>query len=94
MDKQIFKRILDNMDFVMYLSDNIPEHTMIDRDRIAHGTESLFAKLVEGFNEKLRPRLGATVTVTVTSTATTFTATTTASTTVRRSPFQRSLWIR
>jgi hypothetical protein len=47
MDKQIFKRILDNMDFAMYLSDNIPEHIMIDRDRIAHGTESLFAKLVE-----------------------------------------------
>jgi hypothetical protein len=66
MDKQIFKRILDNMVFAMNLSDDIPEHIMseIMRDRVAHGTEGLFAKpeLVEDFNaevdKKLRPQLG------------------------------------
>lgn len=66
MDKQIFKRIKDNMVFAMNLSDDIPEHIMseIMRDKVADGTESLFAEpeLVEGFNtevdRKLRPQLG------------------------------------
>src|SRR5215204_704960 len=66
MDKQIFKRILDNMVFAMNLSDDIPEHIMtaIMQSRVAQGTESLFAKpeLLEDFNadvdKKLRPHLG------------------------------------
>jgi hypothetical protein len=67
MDKQIFKRMLDNMVFAMNLSDDIPEHIMTEiiQDRVAHGTEALFAKpeLVEDFNaevdKKLRPQLGS-----------------------------------
>src|SRR5215204_5571857 len=66
MDKQIFKRILDNMVFAMNLSDDIPEHiiTEIMQSRVEQGTESLFAKpeLLEDFNayvdRKLRPQLG------------------------------------
>ena len=67
MDKQIFKRILENIVFAMNLSDDTPEHIMTEimKDRVAHGTEeSLFAEpeLVEGFNAevdgKLRPQLG------------------------------------
>ena len=67
MDKQIFKRILDNIVFAMNLSDDIPEHIMTEimKDRVAHGIEeSLFTEpeLVEGFNaevdRKLRPELG------------------------------------
>ena len=66
MDKQIFKRVLDNMVFAMNLRDDTPEHilTEIMQDRITQGRESLFAKpeLVEVFNteadRKLRPQLG------------------------------------
>jgi hypothetical protein len=66
MDRQIFKRILDNMVFAMNLSDDIPEHIMTEimQSRIAQGTESLFAKseLLEDFNadvdKRLRPQLG------------------------------------
>jgi replication-associated recombination protein RarA len=67
MDKQIFKRILDNIVFAMNLSDDIPEHIMTEimKDRVAHEIEeSLFTEpeLVEGFNaevdRKLRPELG------------------------------------
>src|SRR5262245_40740954 len=66
MDKQIFKRVLDNMVFAMNLSDDIPEHilTEIMQYRISQGRENLFAKpeLVEVFNtkadKKLRPQLG------------------------------------
>jgi hypothetical protein len=66
MDKQIFKRILDNMIFAMNLSDDIPEHIMAEimLDRVAQGTESHFAKpeLLEDFNadvdRKLKPQLG------------------------------------
>jgi hypothetical protein len=67
MNKQIFKRILDNMVFAVNLSDDIPEHIMTEimKVRVTHGTEeSLFAEpeLVEGFNaevnRKLRPQLG------------------------------------
>jgi replication-associated recombination protein RarA len=66
MDKQIFKRILDNMVFAMNLSDDIPEHVMTEimQSRVAQGTESIFAKpeLLEDFNvdvdRNLRPQLG------------------------------------
>jgi hypothetical protein len=65
MDKQIFKRILDNMVFAMNLSDDIPEHILTDiiQSRVAQGAESLFAKpeLLEDLNadvdRKLRPQL-------------------------------------
>ena len=66
MDKNVFKRILDNMVFAMNLSDDILEHIMTEimQSRVAQGTESLFAKpeLLEDFNaevdRKLRPQLG------------------------------------
>ena len=66
MDKQIFKRILDNIVFAMNLSDDIPEHIMTEimQSRVAQGTESLFVKpeILEDFNadvdKKLKPQLG------------------------------------
>jgi hypothetical protein len=66
MNKQIFKRIFDNMVFAMNLSDDIPEHIMTEimQSRVGQGTESVFAKpeLLEDFNvdvdRKLKPQLG------------------------------------
>ena len=42
MDKNVFKRILDNMVFAMNLSDDIPEHIMTEimQSGVAQGVRS------------------------------------------------------
>jgi replication-associated recombination protein RarA len=72
MDKNVFRKILENMVFAMNLSDDIPEHIMTEMMRIkdrkvVNEMEAIFGtpvdfESVEDFNEevnrKLKPRIG------------------------------------
>jgi replication-associated recombination protein RarA len=70
MDKNVFRRIFENMVFAMNLSDDIPEHIMTEmiKDRkVVNEMEAIFGtpvdfESVEDFNEevnrKLKPRIG------------------------------------